>query len=93
MSDFTLIQTEKSYRLQQSNVYTIVFTENTFNPNKIELHKLLVSKGYTPLSISITNQFSKKKQRGKKRNLVSQIRPKKYFVKLKEGQKIETSKN
>lgn len=88
MAQYTLLQTEKSYRLEQANVFTLVFVDATIQPNKIELKKMLLADGYTPLAVTIVHPYTKEKTRGKKRNKVSQARPTKYYVTLKPGEKI-----
>ncbi len=93
MSQFQLVQTEKSYLVQKDNYYLIQFVDSRFEPNKIEITKLLKKSGYNPLKIRIVNQYKKKKRRGKQSNIVSVKRPKKYYVKLKAGESIKSEED
>jgi ribosomal protein L23 len=87
-TEFELIQSEKSYLVQEKNFYLISFKDKRFSPNKIEVAKLLRSQGLTPLKITTVTPYKKQKRRGGKSRIVSQLRPKKYYVKLQAGQKI-----
>ncbi|NJL96305.1 50S ribosomal protein L23 [Candidatus Gracilibacteria bacterium] len=89
MTEFQLLQTEKSYLVQKHNYYLIQFADKRFEPNKIEVMKLLKKEGYNPLTIKVANQYKKLKRRGKQSNLISIKRPKKYYVKLKQGESIK----
>lgn len=93
MSSFKLVQTEKSYRVQQNNFFMISFVDKNFTPNKIEVVKILKKEGLHPIKVTIVNPYTKKKRRGKQNNLVDQKRLKKYFVKLPAGEKIEEEKS
>ena len=93
MFEFKLVQTEKSYNVQENNFFMISFVDKNFKPNKIEVCKLLKAKGFNPLKITIVNPYNKKKKRGKANSLVEQKRFKKYYVKLSNGEKIEESNN
>ena len=93
MFEFKLVQTEKSYKVQENNFFMISFVDKNFKPNKIEVCKLLKAKGFNPLKITIVNPYNKKKKRGKSNSLVEQKRFKKYYVKLSNGEKIEESNN
>jgi ribosomal protein L23 len=93
MSEFRLVQTEKSYKVQENNFFMISFVDKNYTPNKIEVAKILKKQGLTPLKITVVNPYNKLKKRGKQNNLVEQKRFKKYFVKLKPGQKIEETTN
>jgi ribosomal protein L23 len=92
MAQYTLVQTEKSYKVQGDNFYLIGFPDKNFTPNKIEVKKMLVKDGLHPLKITIVNPYSKLKRRGKKNSMVAQKRFKKYYVKLQPGEKIEETK-
>jgi ribosomal protein L23 len=89
MSTFRLIESEKSFLIQQNNFFYISFDDKNFQPNKIEVQKLLKLHGYNPIEIKVINQYEKKKRRGKGGKTISQKRHKKYYVKLKVGEKIE----
>jgi len=89
MTTFQLLQTEKSYQVQKDNYYLIQFADKRFEPNKIEVAKLLRKEGYNPLAIKVVNQYKKQKRRGRQSNVVSIKRPKKYYVKLKAGESIK----
>jgi ribosomal protein L23 len=93
MSEFRLVQTEKSYKVQENNFYMISFLDKSFTPNKIEVVKILKKQGLTALKVTVVNPYNKLKKRGKQNNIVEQKRFKKYFVKLKAGEKIEEEKN
>jgi ribosomal protein L23 len=93
MSEFRLVQTEKSYKVQENNYFMISFVDKSFTPNKIEVVKILKKQGLHPLKVTVVNPYSKLKKRGKQNNIVEQKRFKKYFVKLKAGEKIEEEKN
>ena len=80
-----LIQTEKAYQTQVNNTYVLTFKEKGYSTNKIELEKLLVKNGLTPLKITTTNAQQKTKRRGKSGKTILQFRPQKYYVRLKAG--------
>lgn len=88
---YQLIQTEKSYNLQQQNYYVIAFSDKTFQPNKIQVTQILAKDNLDVLDVKVINTYKKSKFKGKKRNVVKQIRPKKYYVKLAQGQSIQSS--
>jgi ribosomal protein L23 len=90
--EFRLVQTEKSYKVQEKNFFMINFVDKSFTPNKIEVVKLLKAQGLNPLKVTVVNPYGKMKRRGKQSNLVEQKRFKKYYVKLPAGQKIEEEK-
>ncbi len=92
MSEFRLVQTEKSYKVQADNFYLIQFMDQSFEPNKIEVAKLLKAQGKTALKITVVNQYKKLKRKGKKSKVIAQKRLKKYYVKLKVGEIIEETK-
>jgi ribosomal protein L23 len=92
MSQYRLVQTEKSYKVQENNFFMISFNDKSFTPNKIEVVKLLKKDGLNPLKVTVVNPYNKLKKRGKQNNIVEQKRYKKYFVKLKAGEKIEEEK-
>lgn len=91
MSGFYLLQTEKAYKSQQQNIYTLVFHDKAYQPNKIEVAKLLKSAGYHALSITTIKLPPKRKLRGGNRRTVLQKRSKKYLVRLAPGQSIKES--
>jgi ribosomal protein L23 len=93
MSEFRLVQTEKSYNVQKDNFFMISFIDKSFTPNKIEVVKILKKQGLNPLKVTVVNPYSKLKKRGKQNNIIEQKRFKKYFVKLKTGERIEEEKN
>ncbi len=66
----------------------LTFKDKNFSTNKIELEKLLVKNGLTPLKITTTNIHQKTKRRGKAGKTILQYRPQKYYVKLKAGEVI-----
>jgi len=89
MPALTLVQTEKSYRLQtNNNTYLVAFDDNAFQPNKIELKLILKKHNLDAQKITAAQPYQKRKVRKNKSNLVKQSRAKKYYVTLKEGQKI-----
>jgi len=88
MTTCVLVQTEKAYKGQETNTYTLVFAQKKYNTNKIELTKLLRKQGLNPLKVTTTNTQQKVKKRGKSGNKVLQFRPQKYFVRLKIGELI-----
>ncbi|MBC7472064.1 MAG: 50S ribosomal protein L23 [candidate division SR1 bacterium] len=93
MSQFKLVQTEKSYKVQENNFFMIYFVDKSFTPNKIEVAKILRKEGLNPLKVTVVNPYKKLKKRGKQNNIIEQKRYKKYFVKLKAGEKIEEENN
>lgn len=88
MSLYQVLQTEKSYRAQLNNTYVISFKDKSFQPNKIEVAKLLSKEGFHPLSVTVVNPRSKMKRRGGTSRLVKQTRPRKYYVKLQAGETL-----
>lgn len=86
MSPFILIENEKAYNLRTQNVFTIVSSNKKFQPNKIELNKILVKNGFNPIHIRVINPYQKVKTRSRRGNVVKQFRPKKYLVKLPANQ-------
>lgn len=85
---WTLIQTEKSYNLQTSNVFAITCSDKNLSTNKIEMQKKLLKKGLKPIKITSVSPYQKLKKRGKGRNLVAKFRPRKWYISLPEAQKI-----
>jgi hypothetical protein len=83
-----LIQTEKAYQTQVNNTYVLTFAEKNYNTNKIELEKVLIKNGLTPVKITTTNSHQKSKKKGKAGKVKIQFRPQKYYVKLQVGQII-----
>ncbi len=89
MPKMSLIQTEKSFLVQKSNTYLVSFDDKEFTPNKIELTKALIANNLTPLNITSVNLPGKNKRKGKRgSHTIRTKRAKKYYVKLKEGEKI-----
>jgi hypothetical protein len=84
-----LVETEKSYKLQENNVYTIAFWDKNFNINKIELAKLLKKIGLEVLNINSTKSYQKTKFKTQKRNKVLAYKPKKWFISLSPTSKID----
>jgi ribosomal protein L23 len=89
MSKYTLVETEKSFKVQEKNFYLIRFEDKSFDPNKIQVKQLLLKDGLHVEKVTVSNAYSKLKRRGKKNSKIAQKRAKKYFVKLKIGEKIE----
>jgi len=85
---WTLIQTEKSYNMQQANVFAISCDDKNLSTNKIEIYKKLVKKGLKPTKITSVTPYRKLKKRGSKRNLVTIFRPKKWYIALPQSQAI-----
>jgi ribosomal protein L23 len=83
-----LIQTEKAYQTQVNNTYVLTFAEKNYSTNKIELEKVLIKNGLTPLKITTTNAHQKAKKKGRSGKIKTQFRPQKYYVKLQVGQII-----
>lgn len=83
-----LAKTEKAYTLATKNSYMVVFDDLKFKPNKIELTRILKKHGLNVVSVNVVNPYKKIKFRQNKSNKVLQIRAKKYYVRLEEGQKI-----
>ena len=82
-----LLQTERSYKLENklkhTSVFTLIQTKKDLNLNKIELTKKLVKMGIKVSKITSTNFQQKSKKKG--RHTILQFRPKKYFVVLEKG--------
>lgn len=89
-AQFELIQSEKSYLTQTNNTYLIRFAEKGFAPNKIEVRKMLEKEGLHPVKITVLNTYRKKKRRGRQSNVIATPGFKKYYVRLKAGEKIES---
>jgi ribosomal protein L23 len=89
MPKMSLIQTEKSFLVQKNNTYLVSFDDKQFTPNAIELTKILKANNLTPLKITTVNLPGKTKRKGRRGNhTIRTKRAKKYYVKLKEGEKI-----
>jgi hypothetical protein len=91
----TLLETEKSYDIQQGNFFTMVFSNQSFKINKIELAKLVKQCGLEVIKINSIQQYFKKKRRNgvnKRPVTVLVKRPRKFMIKLKQGQ-ILTKEN
>jgi ribosomal protein L23 len=88
MPYLSLAKTEKSYNQTAGNVYTLVFDDISFKPNKTELAKILKKHSLDAVQIRVVNPYSKTKFRKSRANKVTQTRPKKYYVTLAKGQKI-----
>ncbi|MGL4759782.1 MAG: 50S ribosomal protein L23 [Patescibacteria group bacterium] len=89
MPYLTLARTEKAYNLAAKNKYMVTFDELSFQPNKDQVKKILRKHGLTPLAINTLNPYKKIKFRRTRANKVLVSRPKKYFVTLAQGQKID----
>lgn len=89
MPYLTLARTEKAYNLAAQNKFLCTFDELSFKPNKEELRKILKKHGLTAISVNTLNPYKKIKFRRTRTNKVSQTRPKKYYVTLAKGQKID----
>jgi hypothetical protein len=85
-------ETEKAYLLQQQGIFTISFDDAKYQPNKITLANLLKKNQLDVVNIGVVVPYTKLKVRGRRGNLVKQVRPKKYLVKLKLGQTISNDK-
>ena len=83
-----IVQTEKAYTLESKNVYILANFNKNHKTNKIELAKVLNEKGCKVVDINSTKSYIKQKKRGKKRNIVNQFRPRKWYVTLEAGHKI-----
>lgn len=85
-------ETEKAYLLQQQGIFTISFDDLKYQPNKITVAQILKKNQLDVLNVGVVIPYKKLKVRGKRGNVVKQIRPKKYLVKLKLGQSISNDK-
>ena len=85
-----LLETEKSFNIQETGFFTLIFDDLSFKTNKIELAKVLKLAGLDVVKInSIQPYFKKKKRNSKKRvSVVLVKRPRKFMIKLKIGQII-----
>ena len=84
-----LLETEKSFQVQEKNFFTIVFSDLSFKINKIELAKLIKQVGLDVVKINASQPYFKKKKRNglnKKPVTVMVKRPRKFMIKLKVGQ-------
>lgn len=88
MPYLSLKKTEKAYNLLSNNIYTLVFDELSFKPNKIEVNKILKKHGLNAIKIRTLNPYSKTKFRKTRANKILISRPKKYIVRLVAGQTI-----
>ena len=88
MATGTLLQTEKAYKLRDQNVFVIVFDDVNFDINRIELGKILKNEKHEVEDIKTIKPPAKVKMKGAKRKKVTKKRAKKFYVKLKEGQKL-----
>jgi ribosomal protein L23 len=86
-----LIQTEKAYNLQQAQTFVITFSDH-YEPNKIELAKILRQNGLSPLQINLVSLPNKTKRKGTKRRTYTSKRPTKYYIKLKIGETLDEEK-
>ena len=89
MSILRPVINEKSMALQAQNIFVLSFDTHTFSVNKIEMVKLLRANNLNPLEVRVVNLPEKVKVRGAHRNKVVKPRIKKYYVKLKAGEKID----
>ena len=82
----TLLQTEKSYSSQNSNVFVLVSNNPAAKLNKIECKKLLTKNGLEVDEVRVVNPPSKTKRRGSKGAVtIKKKRPQKFYVSLKSG--------
>lgn len=88
MATAKLLETEKAYNLRDQNVFVIVFDDVNFDINRIELGKILKKEKYEVENIKTVKPPSKIKMKGAKRTKVAKKRAKKFYIKLKEGQKL-----
>ena len=88
MPYLTLARTEKAYTLTTKNVFVLIWDNLAFKPNKIEMKAILKKHGYDAEEINCVTPYKKIKFRRTKANKVLQVRPRKYYVTLKKGQKI-----
>ncbi len=89
MPYLTLARTEKAFNLAVQQKFLCSFDEISFKPNKQELKKILKKHGLEALSVNVVNPYKKIKFRKTRTNKVLQSRPKKYYVTLAKGQKID----
>jgi len=89
MPALSLVQTEKSYRVQtKNNTFMVSFDEPSFQPNKIQLKAILKKHNLDAIKITALVPYQKRKVRKARSNVIKQSRAKKYYVTLKEGQKF-----
>jgi hypothetical protein len=91
MSVLSILQTEKSFVLQEKSVFTLSLSKSS-KLNKIELFKALKSIGITPLKINKISSYIKNKKRGKNWNIKGQKRPNKFLVFLSNNQVLDEEK-
>jgi hypothetical protein len=87
-----LLETEKSYNLQNNSFFTLVFSDLSFKINKIELAKLIKQCGLDVVKINASQPYYKKKNKNhagnKKSSKVLVKRPRKFMIKLKASQAL-----
>jgi ribosomal protein L23 len=86
MPYLSLAKTEKAYVQTTSNVFTLIFDDLSFKPNKVEMAKILKKHNLDATKITVVNPYLKTKFRKSRANKVKQTRPKKYYVTLVKGQ-------
>ncbi len=88
-----LLETEKSYSLQQGGFFTVTFSDLNYNINVIELAKTFKQCGIDTIKINSIQQYFKRKTKStrgsRSRNVVLIKRPRKFIVKLKVGQILD----
>jgi ribosomal protein L23 len=89
MPYLSLARTEKAFNLVAQNKYLCTFDVLSFKPNKEELRKILKKHGLDAIAVNVVNPYKKIKFRKTRTNKVLQSRPKKYYVTLAKGQKID----
>jgi ribosomal protein L23 len=92
MARLTLLQNEKSLLLQKNNTYVLICDDMEVETNKIELTKKLKEQKLDAVMVRVVVLPPKVKQQnlkkgGRKTKLVK--RAKKYYVTLKDKQKID----
>jgi hypothetical protein len=88
-----LLETEKSYSLQQGGFFTVTFSDLNYKINIIELAKVMKQSGVEVVKINSIQQYFKRKTKAtrgsRSRNVVLVKRPRKFLIKLKIGQILD----
>jgi len=81
---------EKSTLLtNKNNTHVFIVDDLQVDLNKVQVKAILVKNGLKPTEIRVIRPPSKKKIKGTKRTLKVTKRPKKFYVTLPKGAKIE----
>lgn len=92
MPTFQLITNEKSLLLRENNYITLQLASYLEDTSKIKLQQKFQKLGIKVLDVKVVNLPKKFKKRGRKQNIITIKRAKKFLVKLLPAEKFDEEK-